>query len=124
MKLVEYEQQTKSLMKMATDIINVPIVLEGYQLSGRPGNTVFMNVDAMAWSRVIKHFPMAQKNDSLFERVRAEFRKIAAECVLKKYQMRQARISYNHIKECDEACKRWIYDNIENQREIVKLLEV
>lgn len=125
-ELVEaYRKQTSLITKEATDIVNCPVVMDGYIQSGKPSSMVFMNLQGMAQSRVRKYFMLSDPTDPVFQRVIAEIKKICAMCIKHKYETRAKRISYNHIQDADRLTKLWMQANLDNVRkEYLKLTEV
>ena len=109
-----YECHTAEIVKQSHDMVNIPIVINGYMRSGKPSATVFMNLQAMAQSRVRKYFMLADPKDPLIKRLIAEVKKICAECIVKKYEARENRISYNHIRDADIKTHEWMKLNLDS----------
>lgn len=87
----------------AMDIVNLPIVKAGYQMSGQPAQVAFLNVNSMAKQRLGKFFPAANWKDPLYATLMAEAKLICAECIKLKYECRERRQPYDHL---DDATQR------------------
>lgn len=108
--LAEAHDQSMAILKMATDLVNEPIVQNGYLMSGQIPQRVYINVDSMAKKRLKAIFPAANWKDPLFERMLAEAKLIAAECIHLKYECRERRQPYDHLKDCSERIKKLVRD--------------
>lgn len=120
--LAEVHEQSLAIIKMATDLVNEPIVQNGYLLSGQTPATVFVNIDSMAKKRLRPLFPAANWKDPLFERVLAEAKLIAAQCIHLKYECRERRQPYDHLKDCTLRIQKMIRDMFLTYSESVKKL--
>lgn len=120
--LDEVHRQSVAITKMATDLLNEPIVQSGYQLSGRNGAMAYLNVMSMAKSRLRCLFPTADWRDPLFERLLAESKMIAAECIHLKYECRERRCPYDHLEDCTERIKKLVRDKFNDYQNTIKQL--
>lgn len=100
--LTAFNNETAVLRKEATDIANSEIVQRGYQISGKPHATVFMNIISMATKRLRKHYPLSHDlKDPLYARLFAVVQKMASEVIKLKYECREQRVDFNHMKDLD-----------------------
>lgn len=120
--LVEFQSETKAIVRSATDNCNLPIVRSGYLSSGKPHTMVFVNLHAMAMSRLKKIFPNFDPNDVLMGRLLAEAKLICSKIIVKKYEARNENRRYDHLSDADETVKKFIDNNYEELRNKVKLL--
>lgn len=92
----------------AMDVVNLPIVKEGYQMSGQPAQIAFLNVNSMAKQRLAKFFPVANWKDPLYATLMAEAKLICAECIKLKYECRERRQPYDHLKDATERIRAMV----------------
>ena len=118
--LQDVRQQSKAITTMATDLLNEPIVQEGYALSGQCGQTAFINAMAMAKKRLIHFFPGADWKDPLYERMMAEAKLICAECIHLKYECRERRQPYNHLIDATERIRKMVRDKFVDYENDIK----
>lgn len=108
--LAEVHEQNAAIIKMATDLVNEPIVQQGYMMSGQQPAVVFINVASMARKRLNVYFPVANWKDPLFERLMAEAKLICAQCIHLKYECRERRQPYDHLKDATERIRKMVRD--------------
>lgn len=101
--LADVSKRALDITHEAMDIVNLPIVKTGYQMSGQPAQVAFLNVNSMAKQRLGKYFPAANWNDPLYATLMAEAKLICAECIKLKYECRERRQPYDHL---DDATQR------------------
>lgn len=118
--LTEVHDQSRAILKMATDLVNEPIVQTGYMMSGQTGSTAFINVTSMAKKRLGGIFPSADWRDPLYERLLAEAKMIAAECIHLKYECRERRQPYDHLKDCTIRIKKMVRDKFNEYQNTIK----
>lgn len=121
--LADVHEQSVAITKMATDLVNEPIVQHGYMTSGQVPATVFINVASMARKRLGGIFPAANWKDPLYERLMAEAKLICAECIHLKYECRARRQPYDHLKDATIRIKKMVRDAFKNYYDHIKLLE-
>ena len=119
----EVHTQNMAIQKMATDLVALPIVQEGYLRSGQAPATAYINVNSMARKRLHTLFPTADWNDPLFERLMVEARYICAECIKLKYECRERRTPYDHLKDATIRINKMVRDNFVKYEESIKKLE-
>lgn len=119
----EVHEQSLAITKMATDLVNEPIVQTGYMMSGQSGQTAFINVMSMAKKRLSVYFPAANWKDPLYERLMAEAKLICAECIHLKYECRQRRQPYDHLKDATERIRKMVRDIFNVVADTVNKLE-
>lgn len=121
--LADYQKETAMITREATDIVANPVVMNGYIKSGKPNVMAYQNLEAMAWSRTKKQFPYADKNDPLFNRVKAELKRICAQIIYKKYREREmGNYKYDHLKDADNQCSQWLRQHLHTvQKEFAKI---
>lgn len=118
--LTEVHEQSMAITKMATDICNEPIVQNGYMMSGQTPAVVFVNMDSMAKKRLRALFPAANWKDPIFERLLAEAKLIVAECIHLKYECRERRQPYDHLKDCTLRIQKMVRDMFVQYSEQIK----
>lgn len=111
-----------AIAKQAADIVNDPIVRNGYVSSGRPAAMAYVNLASMAGGRLKRWFPFASMRDEAFLRIYAKARLIVAECLKRKYEARRDRKVYDHLADATEKINRMVSDNLESVRSEVKQL--
>ena len=89
----------------AMDIVNLPIVKAGYQMSGQPAQVAFLNVNSMAKQRLGKFFPAANWKDPLYATLMAEAKLICAECIKLKYECRERRQPYDQLGDATQRVR-------------------
>lgn len=100
--LIAFKEQTALMRTQAMDTVNCETVKRGYQLSGKPSSTAFTNVQAMAISRMKKHYPLCNDlKDPLYARIFTHVLQICADVIRLKYECRENRVPFEHLKECD-----------------------
>jgi hypothetical protein len=104
----EVKSRAVALTHEAMDIVNDPVVQAGYQLSGQPAQIAFLNVNSMAKTRLAKMFPAADWHDPLFATLMAEAKCICAQCIKLKYECRDRRQPYDHLKDATERIKSMV----------------
>ena len=119
----EVHEQSLAITKMATDLVNEPVVQTGYMMSGQSGQTAFINVMSMAKKRLSAYFPAANWKDPLYERLMAEAKLICAECIHLKYECRQRRQPYDHLKDATERIRKMVRDIFNTVADTVNKLE-
>lgn len=119
----EVQAQNKEIQRMATDLVALPIVQEGYLKSGQAPATAYINVNSMARKRLHTMFPSANWSDPLFVRLMVEARYICAECIKLKYECRERRTPYDHLKDATIRIKKMVRDNFIKYEEAIKKLE-
>lgn len=92
----------------AMDIVNLPIVKAGYQMSGQPAQVAFLNVNSMAKQRLGKFFPAANWKDPLYATLMAEAKLICAECIRLKYECRERRQPYDHLGDATQRIRSMV----------------
>lgn len=120
--LTEVHDQSVAISKMASDLVNEPIVQNGYLMSGQNAAVAFINVSSMARKRLSQIFPTADWKDPLFERLMAEARLIAAECIHLKYECRERRQPYDHLKDCTLRIQKMVRDKFVEYSQGIKQL--
>ena len=120
--LAEVHDQSMTIVKMATDLANEPIVQNGYLMSGQRPAVVFVNMDSMAKKRLRPLFPAAHWKDPLFERILAEAKLIAAQCIHLKYECRERRQPYDHLKDCTLRIQKFVRDMFLEYSDSIKKL--
>ena len=118
----EIHEQNMLIQKAATDIVAEPIVQEGYMRSGQSPATAFINVNSMARKRLNTIFPAADWKEPLMERILVEARHICAECLKLKYQCRENRTPYDHLKDATIRIQKMVRDNFVKYGEHIKKL--
>lgn len=118
--LSEVHDQSMAISKMASDLVNEPIVQNGYLMSGQSAATAFVNIASMARKRLGQIFPTANWKDPLFERLMAEAKLIAAECIHLKYECRERRQPYDHLKDCTLRIKKMVADKFVEYSQSIK----
>lgn len=108
--LAEVHNQSMAITKAASDLVNEPIVQNGYMLSGQTPAVAFINVASMAKKRLSVYFPIADWKDPLFERLMAEAKLICAECIHLKYECRERRQPYDHLKDATIRIRKMVRD--------------
>lgn len=103
--LADVRDRALAITHEAMDIVNLPVVKEGYQMSGQPAQIAFLNVNSMAKQRLGKFFPTADWKDPLFETLMAEAKLVCAECIKLKYECRNRRQPYDHLKDATERIR-------------------
>lgn len=121
--LAEVHSQSLAITKMATDLVNEPIVQTGYMMSGQSGQTAFINVMSMAKKRLSAYFPAADWKDPLYERLMAEAKLICAECIHLKYECRQRRQPYDHLKDATLRIRKMVRDTFNSYADTINKLE-
>lgn len=121
--LAEVHEQSLTISKMAADLMNEPIVQEGYMLSGKVPAMAFINAASMAKKRLRGLFPVADFTEPLYERLMAEAKLIAAECVHLKYECRKRNQPYDHLKDCTIRIQKMVRDMFVQYSEMIKALE-
>lgn len=121
--IAEVRAQNKEIVKVATDLVNEPIVQNGYMLSGQVPAVAFINVSSMAKKRLVKFFPAANWKDPLFERLMAEAKLICAECIHLKYECRERRQPYDHLKDADIRVAKLVRDVFNQYQDTIAKLE-
>jgi hypothetical protein len=119
----EVRAQNKEIQRMATDLVALPIVQEGYLKSGQAPATAYINVNSMARKRLHAMFPSACWDDPLFERLMVEARYICAECIKLKYECRDRRTPYDHLKDATIRIKKMVRDSFIKYEDTIKKLE-
>lgn len=120
--LQEVHTQSMAITRMATDLVNEPIVQNGYMLSGQTPAVAFINVNSMAKKRLAGLFPTADWTHPVYERLMAEAKLIAAECIHLKYECRERRQPYDHIKDCTIRIQKMVRDKfLEFSETVAKL---
>lgn len=107
----EVHEQNMLIQKAATDLVAEPIVQEGYMRSGQSPATAFINVNSMARKRLAHIFPAADWKEPLMERILVEARHICAECIKLKYECRERRVPYDHLKDATIRIQKMVRDN-------------
>lgn len=115
--------QNKAIQRLATDIINLPLIQEGYLRSGQSPATAYINMNSMAKKRLVALFPTANWSDPLFDRLMVEARYICAECLKLKYECRERRAPYDHLKDATIRIKKMVRDNFIAYDNAIKKLE-
>lgn len=121
--IAEVRQQSALINKMATDIVAEPIVQNGYMLSGQNGQTAYINIMSMAKKRLLKIFPVADLKEPLYERLMAEAKYICAECIHRKYECRERRQPYDHLKDATILIENMIKRMFVDYSQTIKALE-
>lgn len=106
--IAEVQDRALAIVHEAMDIVNLPIVKEGYQMSGQPAQVAFLNVNSMAKQRLGKLFPAANWKDPLYATLMAEAKLICAECIKLKYECRERRQPYDHLKDATERIRAMV----------------
>jgi len=119
----EVRSQSREISTMATDLLNEPIVQNGYMQSGQPGQTAFINAASMAKKRLQAYFPTADWKDPLYERLMAEAKYICARCIHLKYECRERRQPYDHIKDATESVKSMVARMFNDYNDTIKRIE-
>jgi hypothetical protein len=76
----------------------------------------------MARKRLNTIFPAADWKEPLMERILVEARHICAECLKLKYQCRENRTPYDHLKDATIRIQKMIRDNFVKYGEHIKKL--
>lgn len=108
--LAEVHDQSMAITKVASDLVNEPIVQNGYMMSGQTPAVAFINVASMAKKRLSVYFPIADWKDPLFERLMAEAKLICAQCIHLKYECRERRQPYDHLKDATLRIRKMVRD--------------
>ena len=122
--LREVHSQSMAITKMATDLVAEPLVQNGYMMSGQTGATAFINVTSMAKKRLAKLFPTADWKQPVFERLMAEAKLICAQCIHLKYECRERRQPYDHLKDATERINHLVKNSLKDYTDTIKKLEV
>ena len=120
--LAEFHTETMAIARRASDIVNEPIVRDGYVMSGRPAAMAYVNLASMAGGRLKRWFPFASMHDEAFLRIYAEARLIVAECLKRKYEARRDRKKYDHLADATEKINRMVSEKLEAVTNEVKRL--
>lgn len=120
--LADVHQQSALINKLASDLVNEPIVQNGYMLSGQPPQTVFVNIASMAKKRLGSMFPAADWKSPLYERLMAEAKLICAECIHLKYECRARRQPYDHLYDATIRIKKLVRDMYNQYDDAIKKL--
>lgn len=121
--LAEVHSQSMAITKMASDLVNEPLVQNGYMLSGQTPAVAFINVTSMAKKRLQQFFPAANWKDPLFERLMSEAKLICAECIHLKYECRERRQPYDHLKDATIRIQKLVRDVFNQYSDIITALE-
>lgn len=121
--IAEVHQQSALINRMASDLVNEPIVQQGYMASGQVPATVFVNVASMAKKRLGSMFPAADWKAPMYERLMAEAKLICAECIHLKYECRARRQPYDHLKDATIRIKKLVRDMFTSYYDHIKALE-
>ena len=121
--LADVRAQSRAITKMATDIVAEPIVQTGYMMSNQSGQTAFINIMSMAKKRLTKLFPAADWTDPLYERLMAEAKYICAQCIHLKYECRERRQPYDHLKDATIRIEKMVRDMFNTYADTVNMLE-
>lgn len=108
--LAEVHDQSMAITKVASDLVNEPIVQNGYMMSGQTPAVAFINVASMAKKRLSVYFPIADWKDPLFERLMSEAKLICAQCIHLKYECRERRQPYDHLKDATLRIRKMVRD--------------
>lgn len=122
--LQEVHSQSMAITKMATDLVAEPLVQNGYMMSGQTGATAYINVTSMAKKRLAKLFPTADWKQPIFERLMAEAKLICAQCIHLKYECRERRQPYDHLKDATERINHLVKNSLKDYTDTIKKLEV
>lgn len=121
--LAEVHSQSMAIQKAASDLVNEPIVQQGYMLSGQTPAVAFVNVTSMAKKRLRALFPVADWKDPLYERLLSEAKLIAAECIHLKYECRERHQPYDHLKDCTIRIQKMVRDVFKQYSDTIAALE-
>jgi hypothetical protein len=116
MQLTDWNAKTAMINRESTDIVNIPLVMNGYAQSGKPASLVFTNLQQMAIARFRQHFELADPKDPLFARIMAEIKKICANHIKAKYEARLLKQKYDHLKAATLEVSIWIDKNVKPLR--------
>lgn len=119
----EFRTQTNLILRQATDLVNQPIVQQGYALKGLAPNLAYVHLDTMAYTRLKKIFPVMNKRDLLFSRLMAEAKLIVAEHIVRKYESRLAGIDYDYKKDLDFKIPLMVREKRQAYENTIKKLE-
>lgn len=106
--IADVQGRALAITHEAMDVVNLPIVKEGYQMSGQPAQVAFLNVNSMAKQRLAKFFPAANWKDPLYATLMAEAKLICAECIKLKYECRERRQPYDHLADATERIRAMV----------------
>lgn len=120
--LAEVQDRATAITHEAMDIVNLPIVKEGYQMSGQPAQIAFLNVNSMAKQRLARFFPAADWKDPLLATLMAEAKLICAECIKLKYECRERRQPYDHLKDATERIRAMVKRQFNKYSDIINKL--
>ena len=115
----QWNQMLTSTEKQAGDLVASPIVRDGYLAHGHPADLGFIHLNSMTSSRISKRFPLAVKEDPLFQMLYAQGKLIVGKGLVKKYTARKEGKTFDHTKWINKEFDK-LFDNLDKYREMLR----
>lgn len=115
----QWNQMITSTEKEAGDLVASPIVRDGYLAHGHPADLGFIHLNSMTSSRIRKRFPLAVKEDPLFQMLYAQGKLIVGKGLVKKYTARKEGKTFDHTKWINKEFDK-LFDNLDKYREMLR----
>ena len=122
--LKEFHDETMAINAEAVAIAQDPVVVEGYKNTSQDPKRAEQHISGIAWRRLGHWYAVYNPKDEALLRIYAMTRKLAAECIKRKYEARRDRKNYDLALDMDIKAQKMIATNLPKIRDEVKRLSL